>query len=251
MLVVIDAFNQDRFSGILDDVFSLRERVLGHGSTWDNGISKGRDSATFGKGEPSFIVSLDNDHNVVGCACVKPVDDPHMIADMLRDVLDDKLSLESDTIWECTGFCVDPGRSSAIYTTCEIMTGMLERARSSGITQVIAVIDPQMNQALRRSAIAPRSYLGCKAGPDAMPTVAALFDCSDERIARLRAHAGIEGELFIPDDEVEAAMPPPGMTSFAGVLQDYCTEQIAAARTRQERIDAVALSQALKGRFRR
>ena len=250
MLVVIDTLNQDRFTEILYNVFTLRKRVLGDGSIWDNGISNGRDAAPFKKGEPSFFVSLDDDLNVVGCACVRPADGRHMISDMLRDVLDDKLLLESDTIWECKGFCVDPSGPAAFHTTCEIMIGILEHARSSGIGEIIAVIDPQMDRALRRSATEPRSYLGCKAGPDAMPTVAALIDCSEDRVAKLRAHAGIEGEIFIPEGEVEAAMPAPGMTSLGEVLQDYCTEQISAARTRQERIDAVALSQALTGHFR-
>ncbi|MFM7655656.1 MAG: acyl-homoserine-lactone synthase, partial [Paracoccaceae bacterium] len=44
--------------------------------------------------------------------------------------------------------------------TSEIMIGMLEYARRSGIVDIITVIDPIMNRVMKRSANAPYDYVG-------------------------------------------------------------------------------------------
>jgi len=249
MLLVIDAHNKDRFSKILDDVNRLRARrpraVAGGGID----ISDDRSNHAIDEPDLVYIVSLDDEFNVVGSACLQPATGRHGLSDILEQVFDAEFSLNGKTIWECTQFCVESDHTHQSYTTCTLMAGILEHARSSGIAEIVTVIDPEMDRVLRCSATAPHSYVGGKAGPGDAPTLAALIDCSEERIAQLRALAGLEGDIFLSDEAVDAALPPPVMTPLAGILQDYCSQQIAAARTRQEMIDAVALRQALKGRF--
>jgi acyl homoserine lactone synthase len=85
------------------------------------------------------------------------------------------------------------------------MVGSLEYAKNSGITDIVTVIDPVMDRVLKRSDNAPYGYVGKKTPMGKVPALAALLDCSDERINKVRAFAGIEGDVFA-DETVMARL---------------------------------------------
>jgi acyl homoserine lactone synthase len=194
-----------------------------------------------------------------------------MLSDVFHAILDGQPPLRSATVWESTRFCVDTarlkdGRPNAISSaTCELMAASLEYARNSGITDIITVIDPIMDRVLKRSDCAPYDYLGKRTPMGKVDALAALLDCTQDRIDRVRAFGGVTGDVFISDDDLRALldqrkvtnvipMPPRDITSkdsFQKGLLEYCHHQIASAQSERELEAALALVDALAGKMAR
>jgi acyl homoserine lactone synthase len=85
------------------------------------------------------------------------------------------------------------------------MIGAFEFAMSAGVQDAVAVIDPVMNRVLQRSGNAPYGYLGSPKPMGKVVAMAALMDCSAERVASIRAFSGIDGTVFAPQDMTLAA----------------------------------------------
>lgn len=257
MLIVVDGLNKDRFGPVLDEMYQLRKRVFHDRMGWDVSIQEGREIDMFDELDPAYIIGLDDNYNVVGCARLLQTTGPHMLSDVFDAILDGEPPLRSAHIWESTRFCVDrdklnrgKDRNSVSYTTCELMAGILEYGRDAGISDIITVIDPVMNRVLIRSDNAPYDYVGKTADMGKVKALAALIDCTDERIDRVRRFAGIEGDIFLDEDEVATALEPPKTRAMEIDLQAYCKEQLETASTEHERAAAVALQHALSDMLR-
>jgi N-acyl-L-homoserine lactone synthetase len=250
MILVIDALNQDRFADVLDEMFQLRARVFGGRLGWEVQVNNGREYDQFDDLDPAYVIGLDIEGQLVSCARFLQTTGPHMLSDVFHAILDGQPPLRSATLWESTRFCVDTERLSAgvqvggvARATSEIMIGMLEYARNSGVTDIITVIDPIMNRVMKRSANAPYDYVGKVADMGKVSAMAALIDCTDERIDRLRAFSGILDAVFISDDAARAlidarakpAKVQPAMDIAQADIVSYCRAQLDAAETEEER----------------
>lgn len=260
MILVVDAINKHLHLEVLDEMFQLRARVFGDRLGWDVKISDGREIDEFDRLNPAYVIGLDNNYEVVACVRALQTTGPHMLADVFSDILQGEPPLRSATLWESTRFCVDTDRltmsgrgpGSVSRATCELMIGSLEYARESGIEDIITVIDPVMNRVLKRSDNAPCDYIGATVQMGKTKALAALLDCSEERIARVRAFADITGDVFVNEEEfVNArALRKPKQTSrniLAGEVVKYLTEQIDDATNVEELDAALALTQHMLG----
>lgn len=278
MIIVIDALNKERFSDLLDDMFRLRARVFGGRLGWDVQIKDGMEIDQFDHMDPAYVIGLDEGGHVISCVRALQTTGPHMLADVFQAILDGEPPLRSANIWESTRFCVDThrlneaGRPNAISrATCELMIGSFEFARRSGITDIITVIDPIMDRVLKRSDNAPYGYVGSTKPMGKVSALAALLDCSIERINRVRAFAGIDEDVFASDDEVRqmldrlkakptgfsraslrlisgSASPcmPQTLASNQDIVE-YCEDQLRTAKTARDQAAARALIEALAG----
>jgi acyl homoserine lactone synthase len=206
MIIVIDAVNRDRFKAVLDEMFRLRARVFGGRLGWDVQVENGMEIDKFDGLDPAYVVGLNDHGQVVSCVRALQTTGPHMLADVFSAILDGEPPLRSSSLWESTRFCVDtqrlgPGRgsNSVSHATCELMIGSLEFAKRSGISDIVTVIDPVMDRVLKRSDNAPYDYIGSTKSMGKVPAMAALLDCSDERIDRVRKFAGISENVFLSD----------------------------------------------------
>jgi len=258
MIIVVDALNRDRFGGLLQEMFRLRARVFRDRLGWDVTIRDGLEMDLYDELDPAYVISLNEEGQVVGCMRLLQTTGPHMLADVFSDILDGEPPLRSPLIWEATRFCVDTERlsrggratNSISYVTSEVMVGAYEYGRDAGIQDAVAVIDPVMNRVMIRSGNAPYDYLGRTVNMGKAHALAGLLDCSDERIDRIRAHAGIEGEVFLSDEEALALMRATAQTPRKSALETYCDEQIAQAETDEERVAALKLKAALANKIR-
>ena len=258
MILTIDALNMHRFPTVLEDMFQLRARVFAGRLGWEVNIIDGKEVDQFDHMNPSYIVGLDDEMNVISCARVLQTTGPHMLADVFDAILGGEAPLRSPNIWESTRFCVDTARlkqpdstTSVSKATCELMVGILEYSKAAGITDIITVIDPVMDRVLKRSDNAPHGYVGKKVPMGKVAALAALLDCTDDRIERVRKFAGIEGDVMLDEDQaVQRLVELEGQRSnfrapSTQELQDYCDQQIASARNESERDAAIALFKAL------
>ena len=268
MIIVIDALNRKRFGAVLDEMYRLRARVFGDRLGWEVDVRDGKEIDRFDSLDPAYVVGLDDDGHVVACVRALQTTGPHMLADVFSSILDGEPPLRSATLWESTRFCVDTqrlgsgrGRNSVSYATCELMVGSLEFCRRSGIADIVTVIDPVMDRVLRRSDNAPYDYVGTAKPMGKVPAMAALLDCTEERIDRVRRFAGIENDVFLTDEQAlalfesgrakaaanvvplrrEMAPEAPRTPVSVDEILSYCVDQIRSARTRDERAVALAL----------
>ena len=262
MILTIDALNMHRFPTILEDMFQLRARVFAGRLGWDVTITDGKEIDDFDNMNPSYIVGLDDEMNVISCARVLQTMGPHMLSDVFDAILDGEPPVRSPNIWESTRFCVDTQRiksaeskTTVSKATCELMVGILEYSKAAGITDIITVIDPVMDRVLKRSDNAPHGYVGKTVPMGTVSALAALLDCTDDRIQRVRNFAGIEGDVILDEDAAVqklqelAGTPTETVLSDPEELQSYCEEQIAGATSTKEREAALALHKALKEQF--
>ncbi|MET4102022.1 N-acyl-L-homoserine lactone synthetase [Roseovarius sp. MBR-78] len=259
MIIVIDALNRDRFGDLLSEMYRLRARVFQDRLGWDVTVTDdGLEIDEFDALDPAHVISLDDMGNVVGCMRLLQTTGPHMLADVFVDILDGEPPLRSPQLWEATRFCVDTerlsrtgrARNSISYVTSEVMVGAFEYGRDAGVLDAVAVIDPVMNRVMIRSGNAPYDYLGKTADMGKVEAMAALLDCSDERINRIRAFAGIEGDVFLAEAEALALASRRTRKPAKSDLEIYCDEQIAAAATVTEKLAALRLKAALADRVR-
>ena len=203
MIYVVDSLNQSTFTTLLDAMFRLRKRVFADRLGWDVQVTEGREIDLFDALDPAHVVSVDDEGNVVGCMRLLQTTGPHMLADVFSSILDGEPPLRSSTVWEATRFCVDTqrlsrgrGRNTISYVTSEVMIGAFEFAMAAGVQDAVAVIDPVMNRVMQRSGNAPYGYLGSPKPMGKVVALAALMDCSAERVANIRAFSGIAGPVF-------------------------------------------------------
>lgn len=252
MIIVVDGINKSRFTTVLDDMYKLRARVFSERMGWDVRVTNGREIDEFDELDPAYIISLDDDYQVIGCARLLQTTGPHMLSDVFYDILDGEPPLRSVTVWESTRFCVDrerlgkgTSRNSVSYATAELMIGIMEYARESGIQDIITVIDPLMDRVMKRSENAPYDYVGKTADMGKVKALAALVDCTDERIERVRAFSGVEGEIFLSEADVILARAARETDLMDAELKSYCDEQLQSATTERERTDAIAMKEAI------
>ncbi|MBV2359956.1 autoinducer synthase [Thalassococcus sp. CAU 1522] len=256
MIIVVDGLNRHRYTRLLDEMFALRARVFGERLGWDVTIENGREVDQFDALDPAYVIGLNDNGRVVSCVRALQTTGPHMLSDVFYDILDGEPPLRSPTIWESTRFCVDTdvlergsARNSVSYATCELMAASLEYARDSGITDIVTVIDPIMNRVLKRSDCAPYGYVGSTKPMGKVAAMAALLDCTDERIDRIRAFAGITGNVFVDDATARALADPapaPARHARPTLLEDYCRDLIDTAETPEDRDAAGRLAQLLE-----
>ncbi|WP_096785474.1 acyl-homoserine-lactone synthase [Rhodobacter sp. CZR27] len=205
MIFIIDSLNLHEHASLVKDMYRLRKRVFADRLGWDVKVSQGMERDNFDELDPAHVVSVDDDGQVVGCMRLLQTTGPHMLSDVFSSILDGEPPLRSATCWEATRFCVDTerlsggrSRNSIAYVTSEVMIGAFEFAMSAGVTDAVAVIDPVMDRVLKRSGNAPHGYLGTPKPMGKVTALAALMDCSEERVARIRDFSGIRHDVMQP-----------------------------------------------------
>lgn len=211
MIYVVDSLNKDSYLPLLEDMHRLRARVFHERLGWDVEVRDGLEIDLFDHLDPAHVIAVDDDGHVVGCMRLLQTTGPHMLADVFASILDGEPPIRSSTVWEATRFCVDTGRlstgrgqNSISWVTSEVMIGAFEYAQAAGVTDAVAVIDPVMNRVMRRSGNAPYDYLGSPKDMGKVVAMAALMDCSAERIARIREFSGIWHDVFAPPMDEDA-----------------------------------------------
>lgn len=212
MITIVDSLNKDEHQHLLEDMFRLRARVFQDRLGWDVAVENGMEIDMFDHLDPAHIISTDETGAVVGCMRLLQTTGPHMLADIFSPILDGEPPLRSSSIWEATRFCVDTirlgrgrGPNSISYRTSEVMIGAFEYGMQSGISDAVAVIDPVMDRVLKRSGNAPCGYLGSPKSMGKVYALAALMDCSEERVQSIRDYADIRHDVFAQDHISQAA----------------------------------------------
>lgn len=265
MILVVDGLNRHLFGEVLDEMFELRARVFGGRLGWDVNIENGKEIDQFDHLDPAYVIGFDDGGNVVAAVRALQTTGPHMLSDVFSAILCGEAPIRSATMWESTRFCVDTQRltrgkdkNSVSYATCELMIGSLEYARNSGIQDIVTVIDPVMDRVLKRSNCAPYDYVGQTVPMGKVAALAALLDCTEERISGIRDFAGIHHDVFVEEEKALELFavknnpePSPANRDHQPLteLEKYFVDQMNAAKTEGERQAVLKLIEELTDRF--
>ncbi len=251
MILVIDAINRKHHTRLLEEMFRLRARVFAGRLGWDVEVSNGMEFDEFDMQDPIYLLGLDDADNVVSCVRLLQTTGPHMLSDVFSDILQGDPPLRAPTVWEATRFCVDTerlgmehrGKGSVARATSELMSAVFDYARSCGILDIIGVVDPVMNRVLIRSDNAPYDYLGKTVQMGKTKAMAALMDCTQDRIDRVRAFAGIDYDVMVDEAALlqRLAARPVTASSLTEPLAQYLIDQIDAAQDPAELATTLAL----------
>ena len=198
------------FPDLIAGMHRLRYRVFRDRLNWDVSVSGDMEIDAYDALKPTYIVAVDENGAVAGCARLLPTTGPTMLANTFPALLGSTPCPRSHTIFESSRFCVD--------TSCETVTEGAGAAASTGIRETTF------------SLLAGILEWGLVNGQDAVVTV------TDVRFERILKRAGWPLERFAPPMQIGstkalAGQLPISQSALSTVRQNgQLTEPVVAAR---------------------
>jgi acyl homoserine lactone synthase len=157
MIVVVEPYNQHKYSRLMDAMFRLRARIFHDRLKWDVDVIDGKERDKYDDQAPVYIIHTDEEQcEVKGSLRLLPTTGPTLLADCFADTIPDAAHLSAPTIWEGTRFCLseailDRGSSDGLLFASTVMiTALGELAVNAGIESVVGNFDAAMLRFYRR-----------------------------------------------------------------------------------------------------
>jgi N-acyl-L-homoserine lactone synthetase len=209
MIINVYASNLHRHPGLADQMFRMRARVFKDRLRWDVIVENGVERDEYDDMDPLYVMSIDDRSGLLrGSVRILPTTGRHMMGDIFNDFFDEPVLAQSPQIWECTRFAIHPDFEATLtptglnVATSELLLGVCDAARASGVTQILGVSEVPMLRIYRRSGWAPE-IVGRSTRPGTVAIFAGLWDVTREASLSIRARAGFAADL--PATEAMAA----------------------------------------------
>ena len=218
MIRVINGYEADQHSNVVDQMHRIRAQVFSDRLGWDVEVDNGREIDRFDKEDPLYLVSIDEKTDLVqGSLRLLPTTGPNMLRDVFSELLEDGLTVESPVIWESSRFSINPalahhadegapnGRLNRV--TMELLLGIVEVAQLAGIQFVVSVFDARMVR-IFRAADCPADILGEGKRIGRVMTYVGLFEINDDLRSRIASAGSLNDSVLentIPTHSLESA----------------------------------------------
>lgn len=157
MIVVVEPYNEHKYSRLMDEMFRLRARIFHDRLKWDVRVVDGKERDKYDDQAPVYIIYTDRQQREVkGSLRLLPTTGPTLLADCFADTVPDAAHLSSPTIWEGTRFCLSEAildRESLdglLFVSTVMITALGELAVKAGIELVVGNFDAVMLRLYRR-----------------------------------------------------------------------------------------------------
>ncbi len=189
--------NQYRCCGdksLLDAMFRARAAVFHDRLSWNVQVRDGREIDRYDEaGDPLYLMSLDSGGEPTGSLRLLPTVGETMLGNEFAAFFDPPVVVRSDTIWECTRFCIHPRpggdrRTNGRAISTALLMGLCDLALSRGITHIVGLYDAHMTRVYRRIGWEPRPL--AIARPDVGNLIVGIWDTSQAAIQAMQARAG-------------------------------------------------------------
>ncbi len=157
MIVVVEPYNEHKYSRLMDEMFRLRARIFHDRLKWDVRVVDGKERDKYDDQAPVYIIYTDRQQREVkGSLRLLPTTGPTLLADCFADTVPDAAHLSSPTIWEGTRFCLSEAildRESLdglLFVSTVMITALGELAVKAGIESVVGNFDAVMLRLYRR-----------------------------------------------------------------------------------------------------
>lgn len=185
----------------LDQMYRLRAKVFADRLGWQVEVVDGREIDQFDRLNPVYLLAIDDDGGVIGCARLLPTTGPTMLGQVFDRLLGADQVIRSPIVWESTRFCVDTSRlaergpRSLARTTAQLMAAEIEIGLSAGLRHIVTVVDLRMERILIRGGC-PIERIGDVVQYGDIPTLAVLVPVNSETLSRICATNGIDGSCL-------------------------------------------------------
>lgn len=209
MILTIESPERQSHANLIDKMFRMRAEVFSGRLGWEVEVKDGREIDRFDDEDPLYLLSVHEATGTLqGAVRLLPTTGPNMLRDVFA-VLTPEGAPESPLIWESSRFAINPGifagedRTSANHrvnaVTLELLCGIVEVSRKSGIDQIVSVFDARMAR-IFRAIDCPYEEIGTPARIGKVMTYAAVFEMSDEMWTRLATVGGFDAPVLARPD---------------------------------------------------
>lgn len=186
---------------LLTSMYRLRRRVFKDRLAWAVSLSSDLELDVYDTLNPTYLLLMLNERDVVGCVRLLPTTGPTMVANLFPSLLGGKPVPRSERILESSRFCVDtkladePAGNGLARATFLLFAAMIENLRAVNADCIVTVTDTRIERILRRAEwelerIAPPQRLG-----DTM-ALAGFLHASDDALAAMYRNAGVTGPVL-------------------------------------------------------
>jgi acyl homoserine lactone synthase len=207
VILTIYGAEAQQYAQLLDQMYRLRAKEFRDRRHWQVEVFRdGREIDRFDALNPLYVLNVSPGGKVLGSLRLLQTTGPHMLSDVFPETMGGQDVIRDPLVLESTRFCVDTefgGGTSASgihIATGELVLGLFEMAQQRGLTNIISVYDLLIERVLKK--------VGClfdRLGPpveyDGLKTVAGVFEVSDAAVASIRAHTGVDWDVFAPTQD--------------------------------------------------
>jgi acyl homoserine lactone synthase len=213
IIMKVIALSQRQFGSNLDllaAMFRLRRRVFKDRLDWTVSVSGDLELDVYDALNPTYLVMVSGQREVVGSVRLLPTTGPTMLADTFPQLLNGREPPRSNRILESSRFCVDTALAAEVAgsglnrATFILFAAMIESLGLLDADSIVTVTDIRMERILRRAGwplerFAPPQRVG------KTMALAGFLHGSQEAIAAMYRQAGVEGPVLSQPQSVSTA----------------------------------------------
>ena len=199
------ALNSRQFGQHVDwlaAMYRLRRRVFKDRLDWSVSVSGDLELDVYDALNPTYLLVMSNEGDIVGCVRFLPTTGPTMLADIFPVLLGEQGAPRNAKILESSRFCIDTKLTADLAenglnrATFILFAAMIEGLRAANAEAIVTVTDNRMERILRRAGwplerIAPPQRIGQTLA------LAGFLHGTDEALAAMYRNAGVTGPVLI------------------------------------------------------
>ncbi|MBB6488878.1 acyl-homoserine-lactone synthase TraI [Rhizobium lusitanum] len=164
----ITVVSPDRYGqhlGLLAQMHRLRAKVFGLRMGWEVSVKNGEERDRYDAFGPSYVLAVNDDHRVIGCARLLPAMGPTMLSDMFPHLLANGSLAAHPAMIESSRFCVDTaldarrGGGQLHLATLTMFAGIVEWSMANGYREIVTGTDLRIERIFKRAGW-PMTRLG-------------------------------------------------------------------------------------------
>lgn len=149
----------DRYVNYLDhlaQMYRLRAKVFSGRLAWDVTITEAGERDEYDRFDPTYILAVTDNQNVVACARLLPTLGPTMLEQTFPQLLTISLNASANTV-ESSRFCVDTtlaagrGAGQLHLATLMMFAGIIEWSIANGYEEIVTATDLRFERILNRA----------------------------------------------------------------------------------------------------
>lgn len=201
MIRLIQGHERSAYPREIDQMHRLRRKVFHDRMGWDVAVIRDWEIDGFDAFDPLYVLSVDDNDQVVGSLRLLPTTGYTMINDVFSELLPDGAPIVSPLIWESSRFAVDRdadlpiGPNGISRATAELGLGMNAVGMRLGLTHIVTVYDALVHRTLKRAHCAGEPIAPSKRVGGTM-SYAVLYEVGRRTEESVRAVSGITGDIF-------------------------------------------------------
>ena len=176
---------------LLERMHELRARVFKHRLDWDVHVEHNQEKDEYDRLDPTYLVLVGNDGQVIGCARLLPSTGPTMLGQTFPFLADASRVPKSGRVVESSRFCIDTERSDIVSAsglrdaTHTLFAGIIEWSMANGFDRIVTVTDVRFERILNRAKW-PLERLGAPHPVGNTIAVAGLLTADDASLELVR-----------------------------------------------------------------